>query len=80
MKVLFLTSTDSRTGAGIAAVRLMRALKMTDVQVDMLVNFKSEDNPNILSHSSPLGKFKAKLVSKFDSIPLYNTTCLLLIL
>ncbi len=70
MKVLFLTSTDSRTGAGIAAVRLMNSLNKHGVQVDMLVNFKGDHIPETLSHSSLLGKLRSKLISKMDQLPL----------
>lgn len=56
MKLLFLNNSDMEGGAGRAATRLVKALRLRAVEVDLLVNRKYGDSPHTIGPASSFGK------------------------
>jgi glycosyltransferase involved in cell wall biosynthesis len=56
MKLLFLNNSDMEGGAGRAATRLLKALRLCAVEVDLLVSRKYGDSPHTIGPASSLGK------------------------
>ena len=72
MKVVHLSTTNGKSGAGIAAFRIHRALQQNGVDSRMLVrhNYQSSTAPNeVVELSNRLGDFGKKLLPHIDKLP-----------
>lgn len=73
MKVLFLSTSDIQGGAARAAHRLYQGLLSIGVNVKVLVQSKSIDDPRIIAPSGKIAKGLAALRPTLDLLPLYLT-------
>lgn len=70
MKVTLINTSDSGGGAALACRRLMKALELKDIDVDMLVQTKSSDETHIhVNQESPLGKLKVQYDFLSERLP-----------
>ncbi|HEB87785.1 MAG TPA: hypothetical protein ENI68_12345 [Gammaproteobacteria bacterium] len=69
MKILQVSTTAQRFGAGIAAYRLHKGLRSIGADSWMLVNSVSQREDFILSPTNNLGKIMARLYPELDRIP-----------
>ena len=68
MKVLIISATDKRGGAGIAAYRLCSALRDCGVDAQMLVQEKSSDDDWVILHKTFLGRLGVLLRKVLDRL------------
>jgi glycosyltransferase involved in cell wall biosynthesis len=73
MKVLFLSTSDIQGGAARAAHRLYQGLLSVGVDVRVLVQSKSIDDPRIIAPSGKIAKGLSALRPTLDLLPLYLT-------
>ena len=66
MKILLVSSSDMDGGAARAAYRLHQSLLEIGIDSHMLVHSKSSSDPRVLTVSSNLGKFFAKILPYMD--------------
>jgi len=69
MKLLLLNTNDISDGAAIAAYRLLKGLQQTDVQAQMLIQSKENDDYNVIGPETKWQKFFGMLRPALDSIP-----------
>lgn len=70
MKVTLINTSDSGGGAALACSRLMKALELKDIDVDMLVQKKSSDETHIhVNLEPPLGKLKVQYDFLSERLP-----------
>ncbi len=70
MKVTLINTSDSGGGAALACRRLMKALELKNLDVDMLVQKKSSDEPHIhVNQEHPLGKLKVQYDFLSERLP-----------
>ena len=69
MKILLLSTSDSRGGAPIAAQRLLEGLKGIGVDAIMMVGRKFTDNPHVIAPKTAIGKAWYWMLPRLDDIP-----------
>lgn len=69
MKLLLLNANDISDGAAIATYRLLKGLQQSDVQAQMLIQSKENDDYSVIGPETKWQKFFGMLRPALDSIP-----------
>ena len=70
MKLLLLNTNDISDGASIAAYRLLKGLQQSDVQAQMLIQSKENDDYSVIGPETRWQKLFGQFRPAFDSIPI----------
>ena len=69
MKILHLSTSDTKGGAARAAYRLHSGLKSQGVDSSMLVQYKNSEDEDVYGPDGPVGKIWSRVRRKFDRLP-----------